>query len=130
MRRSNAESKSCGKLYELWHDRRSFPVRLRIALLCAAAFCFTVIVFGPLELFIGNSGFFPFSFGVVWPAMAVTGVVACAVITAVLLLVRGKVYNTLVSLLFSCFCISAARYGRWSCSGEAHFSSALRQWLL
>lgn len=101
MRRSNAETKSCGKLYELWHDRRSFPVRLRIALLCAAAFCFTVIVFGPLELFIGNSGFFPFSFGVVWPAMAVTGVVACAVITAVLLLVRGKVYNTLVSLLFS-----------------------------
>lgn len=65
MRRQMQKLRAAGKLYELWHDRRSFPVRLRIALLCAAAFCFTVIVFGPLELFIGNSGFFPFSFGVV-----------------------------------------------------------------
>ena len=47
MRRSNAESKSCGKLYELWHDRRSFPVRLRIALLCAAAFCINLIFYAP-----------------------------------------------------------------------------------
>lgn len=101
MRRSDADKKSSGRLYELWHDRRSFPVRLRIALLCAAAFCFTVIIFGPLELFLGNTGFFPFPFGLAWPVMTVTGIVACVVITAVLLLTRGKVYNTLVSLLFS-----------------------------
>lgn len=90
------------KLSELWRDKRPFKLRLILSLLCTLACTFTFIIFGPYELYIQNMQFLTFPFDdLVWP-MLLTGFCCFAVMNAALLILRGKVFNYVLSLLFAC----------------------------
>ena len=89
------------KLTSLWEDKRKFSVRLITAICAAVAFVFTFFVFGPFELYISNMSFFAFSCKYLIPPVVIAGLILTAAITSVLILLRGKVYNYAVSLVFS-----------------------------
>ena len=89
------------KLRALWRDQRSWGVRLPLAALCAFACVFTFILFGPCEIYLQNMQEMPFPFLTLVPVLLLTGGLAFAALLAVLLLLRGKVFNLAVSLLFA-----------------------------
>ena len=89
------------KLYDLWRDKRPFGKRLLTAALAALSLVFTVFVFGPFEIYLGNQSFFTFSFdALIWP-IVLAGLGIFAVLTLLLSLLRGKIYTYAVSLVFS-----------------------------
>lgn len=89
------------KLRALWEDKRSWKVRLPLALLAPFAFVFTFVLFGPCEIFIQNMQEMPFPFLALVPVLLLAGAAMFAVLLLVLLLLRGKVFNLAVSLLFA-----------------------------
>ena len=89
------------KLSELWGDKRKFSVRAILAALCAIAFSFTFIVFGPYELYISSMQFLTFAFSDLVMPMAVLGAIVAAVLFIVLIILRGKIFNYALSSLFS-----------------------------
>lgn len=89
------------KLAMLWKDKRKFSVRLITAICAAIAFVFTFFVFGPFELYISNMSFFAFSCKYLIPPVVIAGLILTAAVTLILVLLRGKVYNYAVSLVFS-----------------------------
>lgn len=89
------------KLRALWRDQRSWRVRLPLAVLCAFSWVFTFILFGPCEIYIQNMQEMPFPFLTMVPALLLAGGAVFAVLLAVLLLLRGKVFNLAVSILFA-----------------------------
>lgn len=89
------------KLRALWEDRRSWRVRLPLALLLPFTFAFTFILFGPCELYIQNMQEMPFPFLTLVPALLLAGGCVSAVLLLVLLLLRGKAFNLAASLLFA-----------------------------
>lgn len=89
------------KLRTLWRDQRTWGVRLPLAILCSFACVFTFILFGPCEIYLQNLQEMPFPFLSMVPVLLLTGGAAFAVLLAVLLLLRGKVFNTAVSVLFA-----------------------------
>lgn len=89
------------KFHELWQDKRSFRVRLVTALLAALAFVFTFFIFGPFEIFLTNITFFAFSFDQLIAPILLTGLGMIAVLTGLLVLLRGKIYTYAVSFVFS-----------------------------
>ena len=74
------------KLRALWEDRRSWRVRLPLALLLPFTFAFTFILFGPCELYIQNMQEMPFPFLTLVPALLLAGGCVSAVLLLVLLL--------------------------------------------
>ena len=89
------------KLSDLWRDKRKFTSRLITAAAASAAFVFTFLVFGPLEIYISNMAFFAFSGKYLFAPAAVAGIVIAAAMTGILVLLRGKIYNYAVSLVIS-----------------------------
>ncbi len=89
------------KLRALWRDQRSWGVRLPLAILCAFTCVFTFILFGPCELYLQNMQEMPFPFLTMVPVLLLTGAAVFAALLAVLLLLRGKVFNLAVSILFA-----------------------------
>ena len=81
------------KLKALWTDSRSLGKRFAMAGAAWGAACFTFIFFGPLELvtFSGESLVFRYD-QVAW-LLALAALVAFAVGTGLLLLLRGKIFN-------------------------------------
>ncbi len=90
-----------GKLHELWEDKRKFSVRLITAICAAAAFVFTFFVFGPFELYISNMSFFAFSCKYLVPPVVIAGSILAVAITGILILLKGKIFNYAVSVVFS-----------------------------
>ncbi len=89
------------KMTLLWEDKRKTSARLFTALAAASAFVFTFFIFGPFELYLSNNSFFAFSFKyLVIPAVP-AGILLAAALTAVLTLLRGKIYNYAVSAVFA-----------------------------
>ncbi len=89
------------KLNYLFADVRSFKVRLIIALLCSLAFSFTFILFGPYEIYLQGASYLTFGFADMAVPIAITAAVCFLVLSGVLMLLRGKVFNYAVSLLFA-----------------------------
>ena len=89
------------KLRGLWQDRRPFSIRASLALLCALAFAFTFVFFGPCELYIQNIQHMEFPFSTLVSAMALTGLCVFALLFALLCILRGKVFNCALSGLFA-----------------------------
>ncbi len=89
------------KLSALWEDKRSLKTRLNYSLLAALAFVFTFFLFGPIELFASNSGFFAFSFTDLFIPLIISGILIFAVTAGILTLLKGKIFNYGVSLLFA-----------------------------
>lgn len=89
------------KLFSLWDDKRKFKGRLITSIIAAFAFVYTFFVFGPIEIYLSNMTFFAFSAKHLFPAILVSAAIIFAVLTAILSLLKGKIYNYAVSLVFS-----------------------------
>lgn len=89
------------KLKALWADKRPFKKRFLLSGAAMLAFCFTFIFFGPLELVAFSSDSFLFSYqDVVW-TLALFAVLICAVGALLISLLRGKIFNYFVSVIFA-----------------------------
>lgn len=89
------------KLKALWADSRGFGKRLAIAAPVTAAACFTLIFFGPFEnvAFGGNS--MSYGYWEIWHILALAAAAVFLIGTPLLCLLRGKVFNYTVSLVFA-----------------------------
>ena len=89
------------KCRELWQDRRPWYKRLTVAALASLAFVYTIFVFGILEVYIGNLNFYTFSIDDLLPPTVILGVSLFALMTLVLFIFRGKIFNFFVTVIFS-----------------------------
>ena len=87
------------KLRNLWQDDRRFSERLLTSGAAVLAFVFTFIMFGPFELFISNMSYFVFSAKQLLPPIILFGIAVFAAATVLFALLRGKVFNAVISLV-------------------------------
>lgn len=95
------------RLSFVWDDQRSFKLRLALAALASAGIVFTVLVFGPLELFATSPNDMLFTLGDFAPALLLVAFIVFAVLTAVLMLLKGKLFDNalcvVIGLLLACY---------------------------
>ncbi len=85
----------------LWQDKRSWKVRALLAALASLALSFTFLFFGPLEIYVQNQQYLTFSVTSLIKAMSVLcGLVFC-VVFLILILLRGKIFNSALSAVFA-----------------------------
>lgn len=88
------------KLTALWSDKRSYWKRLGISALVMAALAYTFIFFGPLEMVAFSGKSFTFSYKDVAGYLAVLAVSVFALVTPVISILRGRIYNYIITALF------------------------------
>ena len=89
------------KLPPLWADKRTYKKRLELAFVAALAACFTFVFYGPLEMIVSGSASLIYNWrDVVWLLLGAFAV-SCAALTFALPLLRGKIFNWAVSLVFA-----------------------------
>lgn len=88
------------RLRAAWRDDRPLKQRLWLCLLPSFCLCYTVLFFGPVELYMGNTNAVRFSLADLSLGMGVTCIVAFACMAGVLLLLRGMVLNIAAGLAF------------------------------
>lgn len=93
--------KARGKWRELTLDKRPASLRLSVALLVSFAFAFTFTLFGPYELYIQSERYLTFPFSDFALPMALVALGVFALLFAILSLLRGKLYNYAVSVVFA-----------------------------
>jgi uncharacterized membrane protein YjjP (DUF1212 family) len=89
------------KLNRLWRDDRSYRARLVIALITLFAACFTFLFFGPMELSAYAQSSLVFSMKEALPIMAILTLVICVGGALVLALLHGRIFNYLITAVFS-----------------------------
>ncbi len=89
------------KLAALWTDKRSYPKRFLLALIVSFAAAFTFLFFGPVEITASSASSLNFTLASVTPVLAGVCAVSTVVLAAVLALLRGKIFNYLVTGVFS-----------------------------
>ncbi len=89
------------KWKDLIKEKRSWKIRLLIAFLVSLAFAYTLTVFGPFELYLPNMSYYSFSFLDLVMPMILVGVGVTAILTLILMLLRGKLFNYGASAIFS-----------------------------
>lgn len=87
-----------GTIAALWYDKRSFFSRLILAIVSSLALTFTFIVFGCYDLIIANRQMLVFTLQDVWLPIIIIGVVSFIALTLLFSLLKGKVFNTFISL--------------------------------
>lgn len=89
------------KIQLLWQDNRNYKTRLIIAFIVTFAMCFTFVFFGPVEL--TTFGQESLSFGVfdIVYIMAGVAVAALIVISLLVSMLHGKIFNYIVTGIFS-----------------------------
>ena len=87
------------KLRNLWQDDRRFSERLLTSGAAVLAFVFTFIMFGPFELYIANMSYLVFGIKQLLPPIIIAGIIILAVFTVLLALLRGKIFNAVVSIV-------------------------------
>lgn len=89
------------KAKSLWEDKRTYKKRLLLSASVWAAVCYTFIFFGPLEMvaFAGNS--LEYSYKEVLVPLLVLALGIWAVMSALTALIRGKIFNYIVTVGFS-----------------------------
>lgn len=85
----------------LWDDDRTFKSRALVALLTAAGIAMTFVIFGMLDSVLQNEAQLNFSFGEIVGPVLLVGLAVFAVLAAVLLPLRGRVFDFAVCLLLS-----------------------------
>ncbi len=101
-RQARKKKKTSAKdlLKALWADKRSWKKRILVAALASLSFTFTLLVYGPLEIYLSNVQYYTYSpMALVKPVLIVGGIVLAAM-TLILMLLRGKVFNTAVTIVF------------------------------
>ena len=89
------------KWKDLTRERRSWKIRLLISLFVSFSFAYTLTVFGPFELYLPNMSYYTFSFMDLLMPMIWVGVGTTAVLTLILMLLRGKFFTWAASAVFS-----------------------------
>ena len=87
------------KLRNLWQDDRRFSERLLTSGAAVLAFFFTFIMFGPFELYIANISYLVFGIKQLLPPIIIAGIIILAVFTVLFALLRGKIFNAVVSIV-------------------------------
>lgn len=87
------------KLRNLWQDDRRFSERLLTSGAAVLAFVFTFIMFGPFELYIANISYLVFGIKQLLPPIIIAGIIILAVFTVLFALLRGKIFNAVVSIV-------------------------------
>lgn len=95
------KSDSKEKLRALWDDDRTYRQRLVLSMITIFASCFTFLFFGPVEITAYSQGSLVFNAETALPIMAVYAVVICIVVSPLLALLRGRVFNYLLTAVFS-----------------------------
>ncbi len=85
----------------LWRDDRKFGTRLLIALAANFSFAFLMLFFTPVEMFLGNVSDVPFEFSVLLKVTVVTSLAYVVIATAVMLLLRGKIFDFAAGSVFA-----------------------------
>lgn len=88
------------KLKALWVDKRPWKIRLSLAAFSVFACVFSFILFGPCEIYIRNMQEMPFPFTAMFWTLLFVGVLLFGILLGILLLLRGKIFNYAVSILF------------------------------
>lgn len=89
------------KLKALWQDRRPGKIRLPLAALSAFTFVFTFILFGPCEIYITNIQEMTFPFRAMVLTLLLFGAFLFVLLFGLLILLRGKIFNYAMSILFA-----------------------------
>lgn len=89
------------KLSLLWEDSRPFKKRLLTAFLANLFLAFTLIVYTPSEMFLNSLSDFSFSFGSAVGVLAVFAIIYLIVSVGITSLLRGKVFDAVVSAVFA-----------------------------
>lgn len=97
------------KRASIWQDSRPFLQRLLTALSMSLAIAFTFAIFGPYEMYALNLGSFAFRINEIFGTLVVICALSVLVLTLFLSLLRGKVFDVSVSLLFGLLLASYAQ---------------------
>ncbi len=89
------------RLESLWSDDRSYRKQLVLALTVLFSLCFTFLFFGPMEITAYAQASLVFNMKMALPVMAVFTVAVCAAVALVLSLLHGKIFNYILTALFS-----------------------------
>ncbi len=89
------------KLKALWKDDRSYLNRLILSACAVFAACFTFLFFGPFEIASSNASSLVFTGDDVARIMGVFSVCVFAALTLILPILRGKIFDLLLSAVFS-----------------------------
>lgn len=85
----------------LWADNRSYQKRLLLSGAAMLTFCFTFLFFGPLEMVAFSADSLVFSWTDVVGVLGVAAVAAWVAGALLLALLRGKIFNYTLSVLFA-----------------------------
>ncbi|NPD31743.1 sulfatase-like hydrolase/transferase [Eggerthellaceae bacterium zg-997] len=80
--------------------RPGWATRLALSLAVSAFVVFTVMIVAPAELVAGNEESLLFGLAEVWPVLIAPALIVCAALTAVLTVMRGRLFNLALLLLF------------------------------
>lgn len=102
MPKEKTHSKYKEKLKELFvTDKRGYLKRLLTSACVCLAACFMFLFFGPFELVAYSGSSLYYTYADVLPILAAFASVVFVVITPILALLRGKLFNYVISVLFS-----------------------------
>lgn len=100
-KRNTIKSNFSKKRNALWNDKRSYKKRLFIAIAPVFAMCYTFLFFGPVEMTAFSHDSLSFSFTEITPIMAFVSISAFVLITLIVSILRGKIFNYVVTAIFS-----------------------------
>lgn len=89
------------KLRSLWADRRPYTKRLLYAGAASAAFCFTFLFFGPLEMVAFGEASLSYGYEAVAGLLALGAAAVLAVFAPLMALLKGRIFNYIVTAVFA-----------------------------
>lgn len=89
------------KIKEIWADDRKVSIRIKLALVVSFAMCFTFLFFGPFELTVSNKRDMAMTPSQVVPVMGLLSICVCLISTAILSVLKGKVFNCVITGIFA-----------------------------
>lgn len=115
------------RLKWLWKDDRSFKWRFLTALIVNISFAFFFLFFTPSEMFIGNMSDFGFTYGVTAAVMGVASLIYVVLATAGMMLLRGKIFDAVVTFVFS-FTLTSYIQGNFMNSDFGYMNGQAIEW--
>ena len=103
----DGRSSMAKKLSALWLDARSFKKRFFTAGAAMLGFCYTFLFFGPFEMIAFGGNAMSYGWQDIWWMLALFALTALVTGTALLSLLRGKIFNWTVNAVF---CLTVCGY--------------------
>ena len=115
------------RLKWFWKDDRSFKKRFFTAFFVNVSFAFFLLFFTPAEMFIGNISDFGFPFGSMALIMGIASVIYVILATAIMILLKGKVFDAVVTFVFS-FTIASYLQGNFMNANFGYLNGQPIEW--